>query len=197
MKPETSLWVNRVGLLLDFLAFWFAAPELLGEKRLRSIELALKGPLDRIVGLGGVILKRNGAILGRVGAFAGNIGRSAGSIEDALRRSRQTLRFVESEEGIPVIEVANTTPSWGWALISVLFILLSPIILVAALVLIIAFLILLIAAYVFTGLTLLIFWPIRSLALLLADSSKTRQRSLIVGACIFVLGFALQITATF
>jgi hypothetical protein len=31
-------WVNRVGILLEFLSFWFAAPEILGEKRLRVLE---------------------------------------------------------------------------------------------------------------------------------------------------------------
>jgi ABC-type amino acid transport system permease subunit len=35
-------WINAAGMLLQFLAFWFAAPELLGEKRLRSFEKGLK-----------------------------------------------------------------------------------------------------------------------------------------------------------
>lgn len=35
-------WINAAGMLLQFLAFWFAAPELLGEKRLKSFEKGLK-----------------------------------------------------------------------------------------------------------------------------------------------------------
>jgi hypothetical protein len=35
-------WVNRVGIMLEFLSFWFAAPEILGEERLRALELRLK-----------------------------------------------------------------------------------------------------------------------------------------------------------
>jgi len=31
-------WVNRVGIVLEFLSFWFAAPEILGEERLRKLE---------------------------------------------------------------------------------------------------------------------------------------------------------------
>jgi hypothetical protein len=31
-------WVNRVGIVLEFLSFWFAAPEILGEGRLRALE---------------------------------------------------------------------------------------------------------------------------------------------------------------
>jgi hypothetical protein len=31
-------WINRLGLFLGFLAFWFAAPELIGEERLKRWE---------------------------------------------------------------------------------------------------------------------------------------------------------------
>ena len=31
-------WVNRVGIVLEFLSFWFAAPDILGEERLRALE---------------------------------------------------------------------------------------------------------------------------------------------------------------
>lgn len=36
--PCSPLWINRIGMLMDFLAFWFAAPELLGERRLKAME---------------------------------------------------------------------------------------------------------------------------------------------------------------
>ena len=36
-------WVNRVGILLEFLSFWLAAPEILGEERLRVLEWKVKG----------------------------------------------------------------------------------------------------------------------------------------------------------
>ena len=35
-------WLNVTGLILEFLAFWFAAPELLGEQSLKGMETALK-----------------------------------------------------------------------------------------------------------------------------------------------------------
>lgn len=35
-------WVNAIGLLLQFIAFWLAAPELLGEPTLRRFEKGLK-----------------------------------------------------------------------------------------------------------------------------------------------------------
>lgn len=34
-------WLNIVGLILQFLAFWFAAPELLGEQALKRFESGL------------------------------------------------------------------------------------------------------------------------------------------------------------
>jgi hypothetical protein len=41
------MWLARTGLVLEFLAFWFAAPELLGEQRLRLLEGKLETFLER------------------------------------------------------------------------------------------------------------------------------------------------------
>ena len=30
-------WVNRVGILLEFLSFWLAAPEILGEEPMKTV----------------------------------------------------------------------------------------------------------------------------------------------------------------
>jgi hypothetical protein len=38
MNAEQLHLLNRIGLLLDFLAFWLAAPEILGEERLKKAE---------------------------------------------------------------------------------------------------------------------------------------------------------------
>jgi hypothetical protein len=35
-------WVNRVGIVLQFLSFWFVGPEVLGEERLRVLELRIE-----------------------------------------------------------------------------------------------------------------------------------------------------------
>ena len=36
------IWMNRVGIILNFISFWFAAPEILGEERLRKIEASFE-----------------------------------------------------------------------------------------------------------------------------------------------------------
>jgi hypothetical protein len=41
MTHEIADWVNRSGMILGFVAFWFAAPEFIGDKRLRAWEEAL------------------------------------------------------------------------------------------------------------------------------------------------------------
>jgi hypothetical protein len=41
MTRETTDWLNRVGLILGFLSFWFAAPEFIGVERLRKWEYVL------------------------------------------------------------------------------------------------------------------------------------------------------------
>ena len=38
MSPDAAQWLNRTGLLLDLLAFFFAAPELLGGRRTLAVE---------------------------------------------------------------------------------------------------------------------------------------------------------------
>jgi hypothetical protein len=42
-------WVNRVGMLLEFLSLWLAAPELLGEERLKAWGRQLERWLQVIV----------------------------------------------------------------------------------------------------------------------------------------------------
>jgi hypothetical protein len=47
MMRETADWLNRSGLILDFTAFWFAAPEFIGESRLKSWERMLAAVIKR------------------------------------------------------------------------------------------------------------------------------------------------------
>ncbi len=37
MTSSLGQWVDRVGLLLQFLSFWFVAPELVGEERIKTL----------------------------------------------------------------------------------------------------------------------------------------------------------------
>ena len=39
-------YLDRIGLLFDFLAFWFATPEILGKERLKKIEIYLERALS-------------------------------------------------------------------------------------------------------------------------------------------------------
>lgn len=41
-------WVNALGLTLQFISFWFAAPELLGEQTLKRMEAGLKKLIAKI-----------------------------------------------------------------------------------------------------------------------------------------------------
>ena len=41
-------WINAIGLILQFAAFWFAAPELLGAKTLKRFEIGLTRLLSSI-----------------------------------------------------------------------------------------------------------------------------------------------------
>ena len=48
MSREAFDWLNRVGMILGFFAFWFAAPEFIGEARLRTWEQSLAKILKKI-----------------------------------------------------------------------------------------------------------------------------------------------------
>jgi len=41
-------WINIIGLCLQFVAFWFAAPELLGENTLKRMEESLKKMVTKL-----------------------------------------------------------------------------------------------------------------------------------------------------
>ncbi len=45
-----TIWLGRLGIIFDFLAFLFATPELLGEKRIIRLEIATKKFLNRYLG---------------------------------------------------------------------------------------------------------------------------------------------------
>lgn len=65
-------WVNIIGLFLQFLSFWFAAPELLGADTLKRFENGLIKAISRLpaifLGVVGLVL---GITLGIYGAYQG------------------------------------------------------------------------------------------------------------------------------
>jgi len=46
---STEVWLNRIGLILNFLAFWFSVPELIGEKRLIAWERKIESSIERSI----------------------------------------------------------------------------------------------------------------------------------------------------
>jgi hypothetical protein len=78
MDQNLAVWLTRIGILFELLSFWFAAPELLGEKRLRAIEMRLEKPLwhwrrlslmkrtDLLFLLGGLTVFTFGMFLGKL-----------------------------------------------------------------------------------------------------------------------------------
>lgn len=48
LNHELSDWLNRIGLLLGFFSFWLAAPEFIGEERLRGWEKRFAAGLENI-----------------------------------------------------------------------------------------------------------------------------------------------------
>ena len=136
-------WVNRVGIVLEFLSFWFAAPEILGEERLRALERRV----ERGISLLAVAM----AMIAGLAGMMGLVGLTAVTImgEEAMA-------------------------DWGWV---------AGIALMAGI-----------------GMWLAIMYEQKALPRLLrvlADDTRIRRRSLAMGAVLFVVGFLLQLVATF
>jgi len=56
-------WVNRRGIVLEFLSFWFAAPEILGEERLRGLERRVEQATIWLSLIGRVVVTADLAVL--------------------------------------------------------------------------------------------------------------------------------------
>lgn len=74
MNPQTALWLNRLGLLLDLMAFFFAAPELLGGRRLLAVERVFERGLRLLppIAAGSALL----ALIAFLGASIGRVPRN-------------------------------------------------------------------------------------------------------------------------
>jgi hypothetical protein len=143
-------WVNRVGILLEFLSFWLAAPEILGEERLRALERRIEQATGVL--LWALLLVATGVLL------IGALGLAAGMV---------IMRFrTELWDRLLVYRRAVGMTVWWGALGASL------------------------------GLALEIVVT-RTVLRMMADDARIRQRSLAVGAVLFVVGFLLQLIATF
>jgi len=169
MNQNLALWLNRIGLLLDLLSFWFVAPEILGEERLRKIE----GVFENLLKIARRFFQHQVEIAAPEILRAGPI----------IFSKRETLK------GCSVSLVLYVIICFLWVYIdrhlrgawrSITLILVDligvPIVAVAAV----------------SVTSVLSHWLIN-----LADNSRIRQRSLLVGTLLFMIGVALQLAATF
>ena len=152
---EWVVMFNRVGLILNFLSFWFIAPEILGEERLRRIDRWFESVVKGIVETTGCLTTFIGmVVLGSIGY------------------------------GLLFYGLVSNPPSIMEGCVEIVAIFIIVVI---------------IAALVEGGLKKL-YQRVTSFAELalrrLADNSKTRQRSMILGAVIFVVGTIFQLLGT-
>jgi hypothetical protein len=168
-----SPWINRIGLVFDFLAFWLAAPEILGEERLRKAETLIERGFSSILSRFQKIFKR---ITGRDLPL---------SLDAFLEQERFTLRMLSSAFWILLMLVVKQLffPSKPDAIDN--FILLQAII---NLVMGIAFSGVLIAVAAILAARILR-W--------LYEGEQLRQLLILIGAIIFTMGFIFQFMATF
>jgi len=196
---QVSLWVNRVGIVLEFLSFWFAAPEILGEERLRALEHRVERgirvlPLAMfflavvilpflVVG-GGVAAVASAAILALATLLLARLGVGAA-----------TVRLLEDRQF--KLAVAAST-AWLGLLAFLLFL---TELLASEPKVPVDYLLLGVSGVIYGLLLntsfLLHDKVVSPLLLRLADDKGIRQRSLAIGAVLFVVGFLLQLVATF
>jgi hypothetical protein len=152
-------WVNRVGIVLEFLSFWLAAPEILGEERLKKLERRVERGIRVLSArMMWVIFLATVMIYMAVMRFGG-----------------PTIRCMESA-------VASVTSR-----------VLARIV-VAAVWGVLGFVAGMAGVQATNKLRATVVQP---LLRVLADNERIRQRSLAAGAVLFVVGFLLQLVATF
>ena len=250
-------WVNRVGIVLEFLSFWFAAPEILGEERLRALERRVE---QGIKALPSALLLM--AVVGVSGAALMYVGERVNMlpVPSEGRSALETMGFITglwlgtvtvvvlpsppsvsvgskaqavlhwlwmlwgSYQVVRLAQLAWRAKAWVWlggALLAVLALALEVVLLIKQPSRALAWATM---AAVVTGAMVALMWAgtrmgwvNRLLALsmvtapwftvherifppllrVLADDKRIRQRSLAVGAVLFVVGFLLQLIATF
>ena len=141
MDWDLAKVLNLLGVVLEFVSFWFAAPEILGEERLRALERRVER---------GIVLLLIAMVI--MTSLAGMIGLGG-----------QLLALLMGEEAME---------DWGWV---------GGIALMAGM-----------------GMWLVVMYEQRVLPRLLqvlADDTRIRQRSLAVGAVLFMIAFLCQFTA--
>jgi len=185
-------WVSRVGILLEFLSFWFAAPEILGEERLKALERRAEWGISRLPYL--MFLP-----VGLVSAWAAY---QAGSLGLALALVLALLGALASVTAVLSLVLQR---AWlervSWVSLCLLVVLETVLLAISR------------RAW-YWGAVVLLAWVgtsvagvrlavtlynkvIAPLLRALADDKRIRQRSLGVGAVLFVVGFLLQLIATF
>ena len=184
-------WVNRVGIALEFLSFWFAAPEILGKRRLRAMERKVERviralPLALLMlffWTAMVVLTVWFGILWgwRMLLVALAVVLAIGAVlKIMLRQALLDLVLLEWELVMMVGVFWKLIVESPWSSVTLL---------------------LLLVFMMATGGMMLvhIYGPkvVQPLLRLLADDARIRQRSLAVGAVLFVVGFLLQLIATF
>jgi hypothetical protein len=168
MSHEMATWLNRIGIILGFFSFWFAAPEFIGEKRLKSWEESLA----KLTGKIPILTAGFFALLGYMILLAAGtsvvflIGYLSSSIPDWI-------------PGMPDM------PSWLFG--DVCGVLIFGVILGGGYFL----------YNYFSSLNRRIKHMILRAVSAFANDSRQRQRSLFLGAFLFIISTVLQFLATF
>ncbi len=130
-------WINAVGLLLQFIAFWLAAPELLGEPTLRRFEKGLKKLVTQlpiiviwliVLGYGitstlfsvmkGLDAAKNGTTIGSMTSFYITLGIFSGVYFIFIAFYKRIKKWLETKLAQPLVEkLINNTETRKQSLI--------------------------------------------------------------------------------
>ena len=195
-------WVNRVGIMLEFLSFWLAAPEILGEERLRKLERRLEGGI-RVLPLMAscvAIVVTMVLMMAVVWLVGGVSSETEATVVLAMAAVVAAVGLEASAGRMHLVTVvAVVAVMTALLVVAVAVGLLAAWKAVAFLVAVAAGVGLLMVAMA-VGIALVSKLEDRvvlPLLRVLADDKRIRQRSLAVGAVLFVVGFLLQLISTF
>ncbi|MCB0733624.1 MAG: hypothetical protein H6608_02895 [Flavobacteriales bacterium] len=111
-------WINLVGLVLQFLAFWFAAPELLGTDALRRFE---KGMTRMISALPTLLIAGGAAIFGIAMAIYGTMTGLKAAREGASTNPMYTMIWILGISVVVIVYLigfSKRTQRWASAVLA-------------------------------------------------------------------------------
>lgn len=165
-----SPWIERTGMICDFISFWLVAPEILGEERLRRAETFIEKAFAWL-------------LLRLQGVYKRSVGRELPlTLDGFLKQEQFVVRAILATGIISLLDLVFNLiyhpQDGGITLLAALINLVMGLVVSSILIALLAILVSRVLRYLYQG-------------------EQLRYLLIFLGALVYLVGFILQFTATF